>query len=259
MSDCGWRWGSSTTGTSTASTCSRGTTRDLALVPALRPSMEAFRGWLDAAADAILRGRPERATRRRRLRAAVGHALRSETWRSLVLHQGLPRSETIELMEALTTAAKRSELEPSSTRSPPLPASGETQRQLRPTQRSARRIPKPPQATFVAPDEDGRLIAIPESRRIRSKPNDWRKRRAASVPANNGSRPLRPHRSRGRLEYGTGPAHGDQTTQPGDVALGIGPATTLRGNPRGSWTFLHLSDRRSARMGTGARIGRNRP
>src|SRR5215208_3900940 len=34
------------------------TTRDLALVPALQPSMEAFRGWLDEAADAILRGRP---------------------------------------------------------------------------------------------------------------------------------------------------------------------------------------------------------
>jgi AcrR family transcriptional regulator len=83
------------------------TTRDLALVPALRPSMEAFRGWLDAAADAILRGWPERGTRRRRLRAAVGHALAFETWRSLAIHQGLPRSETIELMDALITAARR--------------------------------------------------------------------------------------------------------------------------------------------------------
>jgi AcrR family transcriptional regulator len=36
------------------------TTRDLALVPALRPSMEAFHGWLDAAANAILHGRPKR-------------------------------------------------------------------------------------------------------------------------------------------------------------------------------------------------------
>jgi AcrR family transcriptional regulator len=83
------------------------TTRDLALVAALRPSMEAFRDWLDAAADTILRGRPERGARRRRLRAAVAHAVAFETWRSLANHQGLSRSETIELMEALATAARR--------------------------------------------------------------------------------------------------------------------------------------------------------
>jgi AcrR family transcriptional regulator len=78
------------------------TTRDLALVPALRPSMEAFHGWLEAA---ILHGRPKRGRRGRRLRAAVGHALAFETWRSLAIHQGLPRAETIELMEALANAA----------------------------------------------------------------------------------------------------------------------------------------------------------
>lgn len=83
------------------------TTRDLALVPALRPSMDAFRGWLDAAADSLLRGRPERGARRRRLRAAVGHALAYETWRSLTRHQGMSQAETIELMEALAAAAAR--------------------------------------------------------------------------------------------------------------------------------------------------------
>jgi AcrR family transcriptional regulator len=83
------------------------TTRDLALVPALRPSIEAFRGWLDAAADTILRGRPERGARRRRVRAAIGHALAFETWRSLVNHQGMSRSKTIELMAALAAAARR--------------------------------------------------------------------------------------------------------------------------------------------------------
>jgi AcrR family transcriptional regulator len=81
------------------------TTRDLALVPALRPSMEAFHGWLDAAANAILHGRPKRGRPSQRLRAAVGHALAFETWRSLAIHQGLPRAETIELMEALANAA----------------------------------------------------------------------------------------------------------------------------------------------------------
>jgi AcrR family transcriptional regulator len=83
------------------------TIRDVALVPALRPAMEAFRGWFDGAADAILRGRLERGARRRRVRAAVGHALAFETWRSLVTHQGMSRSETIELMEALAAAAAR--------------------------------------------------------------------------------------------------------------------------------------------------------
>jgi AcrR family transcriptional regulator len=83
------------------------TTRDVAVVPALRPSMEAFHGWIEAAADAIVRGRPERGARRRRVRAAVGHALAFETWRSLASHQGLPRAETIELMEAVVHAAAR--------------------------------------------------------------------------------------------------------------------------------------------------------
>jgi AcrR family transcriptional regulator len=83
------------------------TTRDVDLVPALRPSMEAFGGWLDAAADALVSGRPERGARRRRLRAALGHALAFETWRSVASHQAMSRSETIELMEALAAAAAR--------------------------------------------------------------------------------------------------------------------------------------------------------
>jgi AcrR family transcriptional regulator len=81
------------------------TTRDVALVPALRPSIEGFHGWLDAAASAILPGRPQRGSRGRRQRAAVEHALAFETWRSLASHQGLPRAETIELMAALADAA----------------------------------------------------------------------------------------------------------------------------------------------------------
>jgi AcrR family transcriptional regulator len=83
------------------------TTRDAALVPALRPSMEAIAGWLEAATDAIVSGRPERGARRRRLRAAVGHALSFDTWRSLVRDQGLSASEAIELMAGLAAAAAR--------------------------------------------------------------------------------------------------------------------------------------------------------
>jgi AcrR family transcriptional regulator len=83
------------------------TTRDVALVPALRPTMEAFAGWFDVAADAILRGRPERGTRRRRVRAAVGHALAFETWRSLVREQRLSQAQAIDLMAGLVAVASR--------------------------------------------------------------------------------------------------------------------------------------------------------
>jgi hypothetical protein len=41
------------------------------------------------------------------VRAALGHALAFETWRSLASHEGMSRSETIELMEALAAAAAR--------------------------------------------------------------------------------------------------------------------------------------------------------
>ena len=50
------------------------TTRAVAMVPALRAPMEAFRGRLEAAADAIVYDWPERGARRQRVRAAVGHA-----------------------------------------------------------------------------------------------------------------------------------------------------------------------------------------
>ncbi len=81
------------------------TTRDVALVPALRPSMEAFAAWFDSAADAIVRLRAESGARRRRVRAAVRHALAFETWRSLVREQRLTRTEAIELMAGLVGVA----------------------------------------------------------------------------------------------------------------------------------------------------------
>lgn len=81
------------------------TTRDVALVPSLRPSMDAFSAWFDAAAEVIVRGRPERGARRRRVRGAIGHALSYETWRSLVRKQGLSEPEAIELMAGLAVAA----------------------------------------------------------------------------------------------------------------------------------------------------------
>ena len=81
------------------------TTRDVALVPALQPAMDAFADWLDDAAGALLRGSRYRGGRRRRARAAIGHALAFGTWRSLVRDQGLAEPEAVELVLAMVRAA----------------------------------------------------------------------------------------------------------------------------------------------------------
>ena len=45
-------------------------------------------------ADVLARGRP----RRRSVRAAIGHALEFETWRSLVRRQGRSRTQAVDAM-----------------------------------------------------------------------------------------------------------------------------------------------------------------
>ena len=75
--------------------------RDLPLVPALQTQFR-LPGYLDAAADVLLAGRPERGAARWRARAALGHAVAFETWLSLVRQQGLTGAEAIRLMERMT-------------------------------------------------------------------------------------------------------------------------------------------------------------
>ena len=74
--------------------------RDLPLVPAVQTQFR-LPGYLDAAADVLLAGRPERGAARRRARAALGHAVAFETWLSLVRQQGLTSAEAIRLMERM--------------------------------------------------------------------------------------------------------------------------------------------------------------
>lgn len=81
------------------------TSRDLTLVPAMRTAAEAFGRFYGVAAEALMRGRPERGARRRRTGAAIGHALAFDTWRSLVRAQGLGPDEAVELMAGLVAAA----------------------------------------------------------------------------------------------------------------------------------------------------------
>jgi AcrR family transcriptional regulator len=79
--------------------------RDAALVPAIQAPRAEFAAGLQAAADALVAGRPERSSRRRRLRAAAGHATAFETWHSLVRGQGLSEAQAVELMARLVAAA----------------------------------------------------------------------------------------------------------------------------------------------------------
>ena len=74
--------------------------RDLPLVPALQTQFWLM-SYLAAAADVLLAGRPERATARRRARAALAHAVAFETCLSLVRQQVLSSAEAIRLMERM--------------------------------------------------------------------------------------------------------------------------------------------------------------
>ena len=74
--------------------------RDRPLVPAVQTQFR-LPGYLDAAADVLLAGRPERGPARRRARAALGHAVAFETWLSLVRQQGLTSAEAIRLVKRM--------------------------------------------------------------------------------------------------------------------------------------------------------------
>ena len=80
-------------------------TRDRPLVPALAGPAERMAGYYRGIVEALLAGRSERGGRRRRVTAAIGHALGFATWRSLVREQGLSDAEAVELMAGLVDAA----------------------------------------------------------------------------------------------------------------------------------------------------------
>ena len=76
--------------------------RDQSLVPAVARQLELGAvPYFDFVTAVLLDGRP----RRKKARAAIGHALAFETWRSLVRAQELSRAQAVELMAALVAAA----------------------------------------------------------------------------------------------------------------------------------------------------------
>jgi AcrR family transcriptional regulator len=78
--------------------------RDEMLVPALRRRMRDFHGYLDTVRDVLSTGRGRAS---RRTRAAIGHAVAFETWRSLTKDQGLTNEDAVVLMCGLVASASR--------------------------------------------------------------------------------------------------------------------------------------------------------
>jgi AcrR family transcriptional regulator len=81
--------------------------RDERTMPIVKRHFAGFHGYLSAARDTLLRGRPARGRRRDEVRAAIGHALAFSTWRSLTREQGLDDARAAELMASLAAAAGR--------------------------------------------------------------------------------------------------------------------------------------------------------
>jgi AcrR family transcriptional regulator len=77
--------------------------RDASLVPAHRAVVEAAAAERAAVADRLAAGFGSS----KAARAAVGHALEFETWRSLCRGQGLSRSAAVELMVSLAAGRRR--------------------------------------------------------------------------------------------------------------------------------------------------------
>jgi AcrR family transcriptional regulator len=80
--------------------------RDEATIDVLRAKLDAFRGYLAAAVDVLAQGRGLRGAARRRVRAALGHAVSFPAWRSLAREQGLSDEDAVRLMRALVAGAR---------------------------------------------------------------------------------------------------------------------------------------------------------
>ena len=81
------------------------TSRDRDLVPAMAAPAQAFLAMLDYARSVLMAGRREREGARRRVEAAIGHALFFPTWQSLARTQGLSNTEAAAVMAAMAETA----------------------------------------------------------------------------------------------------------------------------------------------------------
>jgi AcrR family transcriptional regulator len=79
--------------------------RDEATMPLVKRLFAGFRDYISAAQQTLMKGRRARGGARKRVRAAIGHALAFTTWRSLTREQELDDPEAAELMFRLVVAA----------------------------------------------------------------------------------------------------------------------------------------------------------
>jgi AcrR family transcriptional regulator len=79
--------------------------RDEALMPTVSQFFGAYRAYIEATRDVMMRGRGVRGKARARVLAAIGHALAFTTWRSLAREQELDDAEAAELMCRLVRQA----------------------------------------------------------------------------------------------------------------------------------------------------------
>jgi AcrR family transcriptional regulator len=79
--------------------------RDEATMPIVKRMLGGYRDYLTAARDTLMSGRATRGPARRRVLAAIGHALTFGTWHSLVRDQELTDLRAADLMCRLVAAA----------------------------------------------------------------------------------------------------------------------------------------------------------
>ena len=79
--------------------------RDAVQVPALAPYAKRQMELIRTVRDGLVTGWSVRGAARRRLAAAIGHALRFDTWRSLVRVEALSVAEAADLMVQLVSAS----------------------------------------------------------------------------------------------------------------------------------------------------------
>lgn len=79
--------------------------RDELTMPLIQERFAALRGYFAAARDTLGAGRRLRGKARRRIDAALGHAIAFSTWKSLVREQGLDDAEAATLACAFVAAA----------------------------------------------------------------------------------------------------------------------------------------------------------
>ncbi len=79
--------------------------RDEPLVPAVQRRLADFYGYLRSIQEDLAAGRGLRGRHARYVRAAVGHSLAFQTWRSLTHEQGLTNEDAVALMSRLVEDA----------------------------------------------------------------------------------------------------------------------------------------------------------